>query len=68
MLHVLTKNGDKLFSGSRHAVKQFIRKNKIKNYVLKERFVEKVAATQLVEPEEVFEEIETFNVIFDDDD
>ena len=60
MLHVLTKNGDKLFSGSRHDVKQFIRKNKIKNYVLKERFVEKVVATH--------EEIESFNAIFDDDD
>jgi len=60
MLHVLTKNGDKLFSGSRHDVKQFIRKNKIKNYVLKERFVEKVVATN--------EEIESFNAIFDDDD
>ena len=68
MLHVLTKNGDKLFSGSRHDVKQFIRKNKIKNYVLKERFVEKVVATQLPKVEETFEEIETFNAIFDDDD
>ena len=43
MLHVLTKDGQKLFSGSRHDVKLWIRKNNVKNYVIKERFTEKVA-------------------------
>ena len=46
MLHVLTKDGKKLFSGSRHDVKQYLRKNKVKNYVLKERFVEKTVVTE----------------------
>lgn len=73
MLHVLTRDGKKLFSGTKHQVKQFIRKNNVKNYVLKERFVEKVA----VLPEPVKEESNTlsepetpegfFNKIFDDE-
>ena len=49
MLHVLTKDGKKLFSGTKHQVKQFIRKNNVKNYVLKERFVEKVAVTPVTQ-------------------
>lgn len=44
MLHVLTKDGKKLFSGTKREVKQFIRKNALTNYVLKERFVETIPA------------------------
>jgi hypothetical protein len=71
MLHVLTKDGKKLFSGTKHQVKQFIRKNNVKSYVLKERFVEKVAV--LPEPDNAnpLSEPETpegfFNKIFDDE-
>lgn len=64
MLHVLTKDGKKLFSGTRHDVKQYLRKNKIKSYVIKERFVEKMIVTDSVDefnevfptPEEYFDE------------
>jgi len=71
MLHVLTKDGQKLFSGTKHQVKQFIRKNAIKNYVLKERFEEKVAVTAATVKEETnpLSEPETpegfFNKVFD---
>ena len=68
MLHVLTKDGQKLFSGSRHDVKLWIRKNKIKNYVLKERFSEKVAVVEEDAPTNELSESEKsefFNKIFD---
>ena len=72
MLHVLTKGGKKLFSGSKHDVKQFIRKNKIKNYVLKERFSEKVAVTEEDVPTNPLSEPDTpegfFNKVFDGED
>jgi hypothetical protein len=71
MLHVLTKSGEKLFSGTRHEVKKFIRANRIKNYVLKGQYIEKVAVTKedvptnpLSEPEEV----SIFNKVFDEED
>lgn len=50
-MFVLDNQGNKLFAGSRHACKQFIRKNKIKRFQLKERFVEKnIAPLALNEP------------------
>lgn len=45
-MHVVSNDGRLLFSGSRHDCKQFIRKNNVKQYKLKERFVEKVVVTQ----------------------
>lgn len=41
-MHVVSNDGRLLFSGSRHDCKQFIRKNNVKQYKLKERFAEKV--------------------------
>lgn len=71
MLHVLTKDGQKLFSGTKHEVKLFLRKNKIKNYVLKERFVEKKAVSAEDAPTNPLSEPDTpegfFNKIFDKD-
>ena len=58
MLHILTKDGTKLFSGTKHEVKQFIRKNSIKNYVLKEHFVEKKQTPSFFKVPEVEEELD----------
>ncbi len=70
MLHVLTKDGQKLFSGSRHDVKLWIRKNKVKNYIIKERFSEKVAASKEDVPTNPLSEPDTkegfFNKVFDE--
>lgn len=66
MLHVLTKDGRKLFSGSKHDVKQFIRKNKLKNYIVSSKFVEKVKVVKPTKP--TFDTTDTesyFNQVFD---
>jgi hypothetical protein len=71
MLHVLTKDGKKLFSGTKHEVKLFLRKNRIKNYVLKERYTEKKAVVEPTTPSNPLSEPETpegfFNTIFDNE-
>lgn len=41
-MHVVSNDGRLLFSGSRHDCKQFIRKNNVKQYKLKEQFIEKI--------------------------
>lgn len=64
MLHVLTKDGRKLFSGTKHEVKLWLRKNAIKNYVLKEHFVEKKHPP--FEVPEIVEEEENLDWNFDD--
>ena len=43
LMHVVTPDGQKLFSGSRHDCKQFVRKNRVKRYQIRSTFVEKVA-------------------------
>lgn len=71
MLHVLTKDGQKLFSGSRHDVKLWIRKNKVKNYIIKERFTEKVTAIEEDVPTNPLSDSDSngfFNEVFDIDD
>lgn len=69
MLHVLTKDGQKLFSGTKHEVKLFLRKNNVKNYVLKERFVEKATEVKEDVPTNPLSEPDTkegfFNKVFD---
>ena len=60
---VVSNTGEVLFSGSRHACKQFVRKNNVKQYKFKERFTEKVAVVKepvIEEVEEKVEEPETF--------
>ena len=68
MLYVLTKDGKKLFNGTRHEVKQWIRKNQVKNYVLKERFIEKVAVTKEDAPDSEFVNLDEFIKEFVGDD
>lgn len=41
-LNVYDLFGNKLFTGTRHEVKQYIRYKKIKRYILKETFNEKI--------------------------
>ena len=68
-MHVVSLSGEKLFSGSRHDCKQFIRKNRIKRFRLKERFVEKVAVVDepiVVEEEDyTTDSLSYFNKVFD---
>ena len=52
-MYVLDESGNKLFDGSRHDCKQFIRKNKVGRYKLTEKYVEKVV---LEAPVEEFDE------------
>ena len=65
---VVSNTGKILFSGSKHACKQFIRKNNVKQYKFKERFTEKVAVVKEPVIEEVEEKVEEpesfFNRVF----
>jgi hypothetical protein len=42
LMHVVTPDGQKLFSGTKHACKQFVRKNRVKRYQIRSTFSEKV--------------------------
>ena len=65
-MHVISNNGQLLFSGSRHECKQFIRKNNVKQYKFKERFTEKIAPVYT--PKRVVDEDEAFfNLAFEDE-
>jgi hypothetical protein len=69
-MHVVSNDGRILFSGSRRDCKQFIRKNNVKQYKLKEHFSEKVVVIPEVEEKSnPLSEPETvegfFNKVFD---
>ena len=68
-MHVISNDGRKLFSGSRHDCKQFIRKNNIKQYKFKEHFAEVVETPKVsfTSKKVVVEEENTFNKVFEDD-
>ena len=67
-MHVVSNTGKILFSGSRHDCKQFVRKNNVKQYKLKERFAEKVIVVEEPVIEEVEEKVKEpeafFNQVF----
>ena len=44
-MYVLDRSGEKLFEGTRHECKQFIRKNKLSRASLSEYYSEKVVST-----------------------
>ena len=64
-MHVVSQDGKKLFSGSRHDCKQFMRKNKLNRAEIKSVFAEKsVVVEPVIEEEE--ETPETFfNTVFE---
>ena len=45
-MHVISNDGRILFTGTKHACKQFIRKSNVKQYKLKTNFTEKVAVVE----------------------
>lgn len=51
-IFVLGAQGEKLFEGSRHDAKHFIRKNAIKRYRLVETFDEKVVQLPVVDDDD----------------
>ena len=66
ILHVLDLEGNKLFAGSKHDCKQFIRTNRIKRYRLRDAFIEKqVAAEKPAEEKKEVSFDDVFNGITD---
>lgn len=49
IMNIYDPHNELLFSGTRHQVKQYIKRNKIQRYFIKEKYVEKVA---LIEADE----------------
>jgi hypothetical protein len=55
MLYVLNLDGEKLFEGSRHDCKQFIRRNRTNRYRITSKFIEKAVKKDNEEFNEVFD-------------